>query len=81
MERLITTVAAFAMITPSIAFAEPAAQALSLNNSAAVQPVRASSATGKKLNAGTGNVVMLLIAIAVLGGGACAIWCGGGDSN
>jgi hypothetical protein len=79
MKRIVTVVAALAMVAPSIAFASPAAEALSLNN-AAVQPVRASATVGKKLKA-VDNTTLIIGGILILAGGACAIWCGGGSSG
>ena len=51
MKHFVNIAAALAivttLVTPSIAFAAPAVQALSLSN-AAVQPVRAAAKSGKK---------------------------------
>ena len=81
MKRLVTMLAALSMVAPSVAFAEPAAKALSLNN-AATQPLRATTPIGKKLNADDDNQVIWIIGgILVIGGIICLIACDGGDSN
>jgi len=79
MKRIVTMVAALAMVTPSIAFAEPAAKALSLTN-AAVEPVRASAPVGKKLKA-VGTATGIIAGAVIATGIACAIWCGGSHSK
>ena len=76
MKRFVTMAVALAMVTPSIAVARPAVQALSLSNAAAVQPVRASAKSGKKLKADGNNTAMIIVGILAIAGGICAVACG-----
>ena len=84
MKRIITTLAAIALATPSIASAEPAAKALSLSN-AAVQPVRASAPMArKKLKAegsGSGTIVAGVAGVLIVVGALCATDVICGDDN
>jgi hypothetical protein len=82
MKRLVSTLAAIALAAPSIGYAAPAAQSLSLKNAAAVQPVRASAAVAKKNRAD--NTVVLAVAggLIILGILCAAEICdGNGDDS
>ncbi|MDG2005278.1 MAG: hypothetical protein P8J20_18300 [Novosphingobium sp.] len=69
MKRLLATFVAVALVTPSIAAAKPAAQSLSLSNAAAVQPVRASALTAKKLrSADDPNTLYYVLGAIAVGG-------------
>ena len=69
MKRLVTMVAALSLAMPSIASAQPSASAaLSLT---AVQPVRASSLTGRKLKAEDNTLIWVAVVLA----GGLIIWC------
>jgi hypothetical protein len=76
MKRLVTTLAALALATPSIASAESAAKALSLSNAAA-QPVRATAPMAKKKLAAVDDAVMIGLGLLAVGGIICVIVCGG----
>jgi hypothetical protein len=81
MKSLIAATIAFVMVAPSVAFAAPSAQSLSLSlSNAAVQPVRASAKTGKKLKAVQG-LSLIIGGILIAGGGICALACGGSKSK
>lgn len=83
MKRFVAMVAALALATPSIAMARPAVEALSLNNAAAVQAVRASAKRDKKamqLEGENGILIALLAAAAVIAG-IIIIADGGSKSN
>ena len=82
MKRLVTTLAAIALATPSIAYAKPAAQALSLSN-AAVQPLRASAPMArKKLNAENEDLILGLAAAGIVVVVTCiAWWCDGNNDG
>ena len=72
MKRLVTMVAALWLAMPSIASAQPSASAaLSLKNTTAVQPVRASSLTGRKLKAEDNTLIWVAVVLA----GGLIIWC------
>jgi hypothetical protein len=80
MKRLVSMVVALTMMTPSIAFAEPAVQALSLNN-AAVQPLRASAQNNKKImHISDSSFGLPLLIGLIVAGGICAVACGGGKT-
>lgn len=72
MKRLVSTLAAIALAAPSIGYAAPAAQSLSLKNSVAVQPVRASTAVGKKNRAENNTVVLAVAGGLIILGILCA---------
>jgi hypothetical protein len=76
MKRLVTTLAALALATPSIASAETAAKALSLSN-AAVQPVRATAPMAKKKMNAVDDAVMIALGALAVAGIICAIACSG----
>jgi hypothetical protein len=83
MKRLAAMVAALALATSSITMACSAVEALSLNNTAAVQTVRASAKRDKKamqLEGENGILIALLAAAAVIAG-IIIIADGGSDSS
>jgi hypothetical protein len=75
MRSFVSIAAALAMVTPSVAFAEPAVQALSLSNAAA-QPLRASAKTSKKLKIDGNNTALIILGIFGTAGAICAVACG-----
>jgi hypothetical protein len=83
MKRFVAMVAALALATPSIAMARPAVEALSLNNAAAVQAVRASAKRDKKAMQleGENRIPFAILAVAAVIAGIIIIADGGSKSN
>jgi hypothetical protein len=76
MKRFVTTLAALALTTPSIASADSAAKALSLNNAAAHQPVRATAPMAKKkMKAVENHAILIGASILIIAGVVCVIAC------
>jgi hypothetical protein len=81
MKRCVALIAALALGLPSYALAEPAAKALSVNN-AAVQPIRASARSGKKLKATDDKITAGIVGVLVVLAGVCAAGaCSGGKPD
>ena len=79
MKRILVLCVAISIAVPSMGHAKTATQVLSLDN-AAVQPVRASAQTRKKLKADD-NTAAIILGIFTVTGGVCAVTCGGKKSR
>jgi len=77
VKKILMSVAALAMVAPSVASAQTAAQALSVK-SAAVSPVRAAAKAGSAKAVGT---PILILAVVAAVGGIVALASSGSDSN
>lgn len=66
MKKIALSLAALSLLAPSVSMASSATEALSVRN-AAVQPVRATAATGKTRAVGTPLIILGLLV--VVGGG------------